>query len=60
MTDNSQQTLVDELNYVIAKMDDEIATIKQWQHDSSYADAIQRRRDQHYERLCQIDGLTPE
>jgi hypothetical protein len=58
MTKNSQQSLVDELNYIIAKMDDEIATMKQWHYDDSYVEAIQRRRDEHYERLCRIDGLS--
>ena len=52
--------LVEELNYQIAKIDDEIARLKSWGMNASQVADLQRRRDQHYERLCRIDGLTPD
>ena len=59
----SKDPLIDELNYVARKMDHEIARLKSWgpqSYDESAVRAIQARRDAHYERLCQIDGLTSE
>ena len=59
----TDKSLEEELNYVIAKMDDEIAELSSHGGYELTAGAVadlQKRRDQHYERLTQIDGITPQ
>ena len=41
----------------VRKYDDEIARLKQFSdYDLAIVGDLQRRRDQHFERLCEIDA----
>ncbi len=51
-------SLVEELNYQIAKMDDELSRLRLYSlADTSIIRDLQSRRDEHYERLIRLDGL---
>jgi hypothetical protein len=57
----SPKSLYDELCYVITKMDKQIAEAQK-SGDADITD-LQRRRDEHYERLRSVDqspGIDPE
>ena len=58
----AKPTLQDELRYVIRKIEDQITELKRigedW-YELTEARILERRRDEHYARLCKIDGLTP-
>lgn len=54
-------SLENELMYLIRKIEDEIADLKRFgTYDEVVARDLERRRDEHYKRLCEIDGITPE